>query len=188
MKRLIRFLVLFLMVAASIEAQPVDLDRFAVKLGASPVLAIDRLGDLADNGIGGALGLEFRPFTSMPEVSFQITGHYFMLNGREANSSDITIAAGTFDLKLTPAWQSDSRLYLFAGGGYGTIELKDPLPGQYLIDQEVSEKKPLVEVGLGMERKGRSPLGFFVELAGVNIISDHFGDYRFGRLTFGLIF
>lgn len=179
---------LLLLVAASSEAQPVELDRFALKLGASPVFAIDRLGDLADNGIGGALGLEIRPFTSMPEVSFQFTGHYLMLNAREVNSSDVTVAAGTFGLKLTPAWQSDSRVYLFAGGGYGTIELKDPLPGQYLIDQEVSEKKPLVEVGLGMERTGRSPLGFFVELAGVNIVSDHFGDYRYGRLTFGLLF
>lgn len=188
MYRYVFILMLLLTVAASSEAQPVDLDRFAVKFGVSPVYAIDRLGDLADNGIGGALSLEFRPFTSMPEVSFQITGHYLMLNAREVNSSDITIAAGTFDLKLTPAWQSDSRLYLFAGGGYGTIELKDPRPGQYLIGQEISEKKPLVEVGLGMERKGKSPVGFFVELAGVNIISDHFGDYRFGRLTFGLLF
>ncbi len=188
MYRNVLILMLLLMVAASSEAQLVGPDRFAAKLGASPVFAIDRLGDLADNGIGGALGLEIRPFTSMPEVSFQFTGHYLMLNAREVNSSDVTIAAGTFDLKLTPSWQSDSRLYLFAGGGYGTIELNDPLPGQYLIDQVVSEKKPLVEVGLGMERKGRSPLGFFVELAGVNIISDRFGDYRFGRLTFGLLF
>lgn len=188
MSRYVLILMLLLMVAVSSEAQPVEPDRFTVKLGASPVFAIDRLGDLADNGVGGALGLELRPFAGMPEISFQLSGHYLMLNAREVNSSDVTIAAGTFDLKLTPSWQSESRLYLFAGGGYGTIELKDPLPGQYLIDQEVSEKKPLVEVGLGMERRGRSPLGFFVELAGVNIISDRFGDYRFGRLTFGLLF
>lgn len=188
MKRIVALISALVLVAASLQAQPNGADRLAIKVGLSPAYAIDRLGDKADYGGGAMLALEFRPFSGIPEVSFQINGNYLMLKARAEGDPDVTLSSGLFDLKLTPSWQSESHLYLFAGGGYGTIELKDAGVGDYLVDSLSSEEKPLVEVGIGMERKGRSGLGYFVEIAGVNLISDRFGDYRYGRLTFGLIF
>ena len=180
-------IILSLVVSAAV-AQEREPSRFGIRLGATPAYAIDRLGNLADRGVGGTVGFEVRPLAGLPEMSLRADGHYIRLLSRAANESDVTVMSGMVDLKLTPSWQTDTRLYLFAGGGYSTVELQDAGSGQFLVDSLTTESKPSVEIGVGMERKGASGPGFFVEIAGVNILSDQFGDYRFGRLTFGILF
>ncbi len=179
--------VLILLFGTLAQAQDQGVDQFSIKVGVGPAFAITRLGDLADYGGGAELALELRPLQSTPELSLLFGGSYHLFKARAELDPDVTILSGAIDLKLTPSMTS-SRLYLLAGGGFGQVELQSPTADQYLVDTLTSEKKPMAEVGIGMERKPKTGLGYFVDLKAVNIFSDRFGDYRFGKLTFGLLF
>lgn len=179
---------LMLLFGSLTQAQDQGADQFSIKVGVGPAFAITRLGDLADYGGNAELAIELRPLRNTPELSLVFGGSYHLFKARAEFDPDVTILSGTADLKLTPSMINSSRLYLLAGGGYSQIELKSPSADQFLVDSLTSEKKPMVEIGIGMERKPSSGLGYFVELKAVNILSDRFGDYRFGKLTFGILF
>lgn len=162
-------------------------DIFDFRIGGGANYAVDRLGDFLDFGYHGTAEVDIRFVGDTPEAAAALSFAYYLFPDDNDRPGDINILTGTVGLRLTPQYPDPSRFYILAGGGYGRVGLVDDSSGRFLIGREASQSGLLAELGLGVELK-ESSVGYFIELRGMNIFSKDFGDYRFGRLTIGVLF
>jgi len=156
-------------------------------IGGSANEGLTGLGDRVSTGYGGSAGFGLipRPLSS-GDIEFILKVSYDFLPTNLDSGPDFTFIRAGLDFKLR-FWPSRTTTPYFAVGGGVSFNEWSSFERDGLTIEEITETKPFIAPGLGIEFRQKKVSPFF-ELRIVSISGQRIGDYRYIRATGGLAF
>lgn len=185
MKRISVLLLLLTLIALS--EHPLAADRtWSLYIAASGASSIGMLGRFTNLGMGGNVGIGWRPSRNSREVEIISSMSYDRFANEETNMGNYSFVRAGAGVKLSFGSQQSNQVYFIIDAGPAFVRAESSNGFPPYRGQSHKSTNLYGAGGAGMTFAISRNVSMFTQIELVDILDTLFGDYRFFRLSVGV--